>query len=40
MGVVKLLQSGTVPKTSHNGNRLVVDVPRIRSHEVVAVDLV
>jgi len=40
VGAVKLLESGTVPKTSRNGNRLVVEVPRIRLHEVVAVDLV
>jgi hypothetical protein len=40
VGAVKLLESGAVPKTSRNGNRLVVEVPRIRLHEVVAVDLV
>ena len=28
-----------MPKTSRNGDRLVVEVPRIRLHEVVAVDL-
>ena len=40
VGAVKLLESGAVPKTSRNGTRLVVEVPRIRLHEVVAVDLV
>ena len=35
----KLLESGDVPKTSRDGDRLVVEVPRIRLHEVVAVDL-
>jgi Hypothetical glycosyl hydrolase 6 len=39
-GAVKLLESGAVPKTSRDGTRLVVEVPRIRLHEVVAVDLV
>src|SRR6202043_1899622 len=36
VGAVKLLESGAVPKTSRDGNRLVVEVPRIRLHEVVA----
>jgi hypothetical protein len=40
IATVKLLESGAVPKTSRNGNRLVAEVPRIRLHEVVAVDLV
>ena len=40
VGAVKLLESGAVPKTSRDGARLVVDVPKIRLHEVVAVDLV
>jgi hypothetical protein len=39
VGAVKLLESGATPKTSRNGDRLVVEVPRIRLHEVVAVDL-
>jgi hypothetical protein len=39
VGAVKLLESGAVPKTSRDGTRLVVEVPRIRLHEVVAVDL-
>jgi hypothetical protein len=39
VGAVKLLESGTTPKTSRDGDRLVVEVPRIRLHEVVAVDL-
>jgi hypothetical protein len=39
IGAVKLLESGTVPKTSRDGDRLVVEIPRIRLHEVVAVDL-
>ena len=37
--VVKLLESGITPKTSRDGDRLVVEVPQIRLHEVVAVDL-
>jgi hypothetical protein len=40
VGTVKLLEGGAVPKTSRDGNWLVVEVPRIRLHEVVAVDLV
>jgi hypothetical protein len=40
VGAVKLLESGTVPKMHRDGSRLVVEVPRIRLHEVVAVDLV
>jgi hypothetical protein len=40
VGAVRLLESGAVPKTSRDGNRLVVEVPRIALHEVVAVDLV
>jgi hypothetical protein len=39
IGAVKLLESGATPKASHDGGRLVVEVPRIRLHEVVAVDL-
>jgi hypothetical protein len=39
VGAVKLLESGAVPKTSRDGNRLVVEVPSIALHEVVAVDL-
>jgi hypothetical protein len=39
VGAVKLLESGAAPKISRNGDRLVVEVPRIRLHEVVAVDL-
>ena len=35
---VKLLESGAVPKTRTAGNRLIVEVPHIRLHEVVAVD--
>jgi hypothetical protein len=35
---VKLLESGAAPKTVRDGGRLVVEVPRIRLHEVVAVD--
>ena len=34
-----LLESGAVPKTRREGARLAVEVPRIRLHEVVAVDL-
>jgi hypothetical protein len=40
VGAVKLLESGGAPKTSRDGTRLVVEVPKIRLHEVVAVDLV
>jgi hypothetical protein len=40
IGSVKLLESGATPKTAHDGDRLVVEVPRIRLHEVVAIDLV
>jgi hypothetical protein len=40
VGAVKLLESGAVPKTSRDGDRLMVEIPRIRLHEVVAVDLV
>jgi hypothetical protein len=40
LGAVNLLESGAVPKTSRDGDRLVVEIPRIRLHEVVAVDLV
>jgi Hypothetical glycosyl hydrolase 6/Beta-galactosidase trimerisation domain len=40
IGAVKLLESGEVPKTSRNGKRLVVQVPRVRLHEVVAVDII
>jgi hypothetical protein len=39
-GAVRLLESGAVPKTSRDGARLVVEVPKIRLHEVVAVDLI
>jgi hypothetical protein len=39
VGAVKLLESGATPKISRNGDRLVVEVPRIRMHEVVAADL-
>jgi hypothetical protein len=38
VGTVKLLESGTMPKIHRDGARLVVEVPRIRLHEVVAVD--
>ena len=40
VGAVKLLESGAVPKTSRDGTRLMVEVPKIRLHEVVAVDLI
>ena len=40
VGAVKLLESGAAPKTTRDGDRLVVEVPRVRLHEVVAVDLV
>jgi len=37
-GLGNAAYNGAVPKTSRNGDRLVMDVPRIRLHEVVAVD--
>jgi hypothetical protein len=40
IGAVKLLESGITPKTTRDGARLVVEIPTIRLHEVVAVDLV
>ena len=39
VSAVRLLESGALPRTSRDGNRLVVEVPRIALHEVVAVDL-
>jgi hypothetical protein len=36
---VTLLESGTTPNSRQDGGRLTVDVPAIRLHEVVAVDL-
>jgi hypothetical protein len=36
---VKLLESGAAAKTRQAGGRLIVEVPRIRLHEVVVVDL-
>jgi hypothetical protein len=36
---VRLLESGQTPKSRQEGERLVVDVPKIVIHEVVAVDL-
>jgi len=40
IGAVRLLESGATPKTTRDGARLVVEIPTIRLHEVVAVDLV
>jgi hypothetical protein len=40
IGAVKLLESGATPKTTRDGARPVVEIPTIRLHEVVAVDLV
>lgn len=40
IGAVKLLESHTTPKTSCAGNWLVVEIPHVRIHEVVAVDLI
>jgi hypothetical protein len=37
---VKLLESGATPTTSQDGGRLVVEVPHIHLHEVVAVELI
>jgi hypothetical protein len=39
VGRVRLLESGLTPKTRRQGGRLVVEVPRVTLHEVVAVDL-
>jgi hypothetical protein len=39
-GAVKLLESGATPTTSQDGGRLVVEVPHIHLHEVVAVELI
>jgi hypothetical protein len=39
VGAVKLLESGATPRTSRDGDRLVVEIPSIALHEVVAVDL-
>jgi hypothetical protein len=39
VGTVKLLESGATPKASRNGDRLVVEIPTVALHEVVAVDL-
>lgn len=36
---VKLLESGETPRTARDGDRLTVEVPRVRVHEVVAIDL-
>jgi hypothetical protein len=36
---VRLLESGQTPKSRQEGERLVVDVPKVVIHEVVAVDL-
>jgi hypothetical protein len=38
-GRVKLLESGAAAKTRREGSRLIVEVPQVRLHEVVAVDL-
>jgi hypothetical protein len=40
VGAVRLLESGATPKTSRGGDRLVVEIPSIALHEVVAVDLI
>jgi hypothetical protein len=39
IGAVRLLEAGTAAKTRRDGARLVVEVPRVRLHEIVAVDL-
>jgi hypothetical protein len=39
-GAVHLLESGVTPKNWRNGDRLIVEVPGIRLHEVIAIDLV
>jgi hypothetical protein len=39
IGAVRLLESDMAAKTSRDGDRLVVEVPRIRLHEVIAMDL-
>ena len=38
-GTVRLLESGAAAKHRMEGGRLVVEVPKIRLHEVVAIDL-
>jgi len=40
IGAVRLLESGATPNIRRDGARLVVEIPTIRLHEVVAVDLV
>jgi hypothetical protein len=40
IGAVRLLESGTAPRTSRDGDRLVVEIPSIALHEVVAVDFI
>jgi hypothetical protein len=40
LGAVRLLDSGTAVKAVRKGDTLVVEVPRIRLHEIVAVDLI
>ena len=39
-GAVRLLESDATPVSRRDGNRLIVEVPAIRLHEIVAVDLV
>ena len=39
-GAVKLLENGTPAKSRRDGDRLIVEVPNIHLHEVIAVDLV
>ena len=36
---VRLLEAEQQAKSRQSGNRLIVEVPRVRLHEVIAVDL-
>lgn len=40
LGAVRLLESGITPKTSRANGRLVVEIPSITLHEIVAIDLI
>ena len=38
-GTPKLLVAGTQPRSTRTGDRITVEVPSIRMHEVIAVDI-
>ncbi|HEY5347818.1 MAG TPA: alpha-amylase family protein [Rhizomicrobium sp.] len=40
IAAAKLLSSGTQAKSRRNGDTLIIEVPQVRLHEVVAVDLI